>query len=77
MMSLPQDVSLTSKYDNAQHCLPEPLLGLPSLRQLLVRFPSLTGIQNDISRLTALEVLRVEGLQGTLIIEPGADGMRA
>jgi hypothetical protein len=66
-----QDVSLTSKYDNAHHCLPEPLLGLPSLRQLLVRFPSLTGIQDAVSRLTSLEVLRVEGLQGTLIIEPG------
>ena len=71
----PQDVSLTSKYDNSHHCLPEPLLALPSLRQLLDRFPSLTGIQNDISRLTTLEVLRVEGLQGTLIIEPGGEGM--
>ena len=66
-----QDVSLTSKYDNSHHCLPEPLLALPKLRQLLVRFPSLTGIQNAVSKLTSLEVLRVEGLQQTLLIEPG------
>ena len=65
-------MSLTSKYDNSHHCLPEPLLALPKLRQLLVRFPSLTGIQNTVSKLTSLEVLRVEGLQQTLLIEPGA-----
>ena len=64
-------MSLTSKYDNSHHCLPEPLLALPKLRQLLVRFPSLTGIQNAVSKLTSLEVLRVEGLQQTLLIEPG------
>jgi len=66
-----QDMSLTSKYDHTHHSLPEPLLGLASLKSLSVRFPSLTSLQNGISRLTALEHLRIEGLQGTLIVEPG------
>ena len=69
-----QDVNLCSKYDNSHHCLPEPLLALPSLRQLLVRFPSLTSVQAGVSQLTRLEVLRIEGLQGKLVIEPGAAG---
>ncbi len=64
-------MSLTSKYDHTHHSLPEPLLGLASLRILSVRFPSLTSLQNGISRLTMLETLRIEGLQGTLVVEPG------
>lgn len=72
-MSLPlQDMSLTSKYDHTHHALPEPLLGLASLKSLSVRFPSLNCLQNGISRLTALQHLRIEGLQGTLVVEPGA-----
>ncbi len=67
-----QDMSLTSKYDHTHHSLPEPLLGLASLKCLSVRFPSLTSLQNGISRLTVLETLRIEGLQGTLVVEPGA-----
>jgi hypothetical protein len=70
-----QEVSLTSKYDNTHHCMPEPLLSLGRLRQLHVRFPSLTSLQGAVSKLTALEVLRIEGLQGTLIVEP--EGPRA
>ncbi len=66
-----QDMSLTSKYDHTHHALPEPLLALPSLRSLSVRFPSLNCLQNGISRLTALQHLRIEGLQGTLVVEPG------
>ena len=66
-----QDMSLTSKYDHTHHSLPEPLLGLASLKSLSVRFPSLTSLQNGISRLTLLERLRIEGLQGTLLVEPG------
>ena len=65
-------MSLTSKYDHSHHALPEPLLDLRSLKRLSVRFPSLTCLQNGLSRLTALEALRVEGLQSTLIVEPGA-----
>ena len=64
-------MSLTSKYDHTHHSLPEPLLGLASLRSLSVRFPSLTSLQNGISRLPLLETLRVEGLQGALVVEPG------
>lgn len=67
---LSKEVSLTSKYDNTHHCLPEPLLCLNKLRQLHVRFPSLTSLQSGVCKLTALEHLRIEGLQGTLIIEP-------
>ena len=66
-----QAMSLTSKYDHTHHSLPEPLLGLASLRSLSVRFPSLTSLQNSISRLTLLETLRIEGLQGALVVEPG------
>lgn len=66
-----QEVSLTSKYDHTHHSLPEPLLGLASLKSLAVRFPSLTSLQSGLSRLTNLERLRVEGLQGTLILDPG------
>ncbi|KAK9918587.1 hypothetical protein WJX75_005176 [Coccomyxa subellipsoidea] len=66
-----QEVSLTSKYDNTHHCLPEPLLCLGRLRVLHIRFPSLTSIQNAISKLTALQRLRIEGLQGGLSIDPG------
>ena len=67
-----QEMSLTSKYDHSHHSLPEPLLELRSLKRLSVRFPSLACLQNGLSRLTALETLRVEGLQSTLIVEPGA-----
>lgn len=66
-----QDMSLTSKYDHTHHSLPEPLLGLASLKSLSARFPSLTSLQSGISRLTMLECLRIEGLQGTLLVEPG------
>ena len=71
-MCAAQEVSLTSKYDNTHHCLPEPLLCLGRLRVLHIRFPSLTSIQNAISKLTALQRLRIEGLQGGLSIDPGA-----
>lgn len=67
-----QEVNLTSKYDNTHHCLPESLLCLGRLKTLHIRFPSLTSIQAAISKLTALERLRIEGLQGALAIEPGA-----
>lgn len=67
-----QEVSLTSKYDNTHHALPEPLLCLGQLRSLHIRFPSLTSIQGTVSKLTALQRLRIEGLQGSLSIEPGA-----
>ena len=67
-----QEMSLTSKYDHSHHSLPEPLLELQSLKRLSVRFPSLACLQNGLSRLAALETLRVEGLQSTLIVEPGA-----
>ena len=67
-----QEMSLTSKYDHSHHSLPEPLLELHSLKRLSVRFPSLACLQSGLSRLTALETLRVEGLQSTLIVEPGA-----
>ncbi|CAL8471537.1 g11079 [Coccomyxa elongata] len=66
-----QEVSLTSKYDNTHHALPEPLLCLGQLRSLHIRFPSLTSIQGAVSKLTALQRLRIEGLQGSLSIEPG------
>ncbi|CAL5223489.1 g6014 [Coccomyxa viridis] len=72
-----EDMSLTSKYDHTHHSLPEPLLGLASLRILSVRFPSLTSLQNGISRLTMLETLRIEGLQGTLVVEPGVGRLGA
>lgn len=63
---------MTSKYDNTHHALPEPLLCLRQLRSLHIRFPSLTSIQSSVSKLTALQRLRIEGLQGSLSIEPGA-----
>ncbi|CAK0785297.1 hypothetical protein CVIRNUC_008504 [Coccomyxa viridis] len=72
-----EEMSLTSKYDHSHHSLPEPLLELQSLKRLSVRFPSLACLQNGLSRLTALETLRVEGLQSTLIVEPGVGRMGA